>query len=234
MFRGLHFVFIVKSFVANRFGQDVGLSYSHLGAFIEARTKIESRWSRSRHHIADQRIGFADSSRFRRIARENGRADVETGVRWIDEFAARWDPDLSSLLAELIAEGDPLAFYFFDVISFFFLLFVLVEIFLNQTCNLLSFSATDDINSNGSNILVSTPGRLNDLLQKKDCSLSATVKALEVLILDEADRLLSMGFESTLNQIFMYLPKQRRTGLFSATQVLRGKYFVMSHSHKIE
>jgi len=78
--------------------------------------------------------------------------------------------------------------------------------------------ACDDLNTAGANILVSTPGRLNDLLQKKECSLSANVKALEVLILDEADRLLSMGFESTLNQIFMFLPKQRRTGLFSATQ----------------
>ena len=67
--------------------------------------------------------------------------------------------------------------------------------------------------------MVSTPGRLNDLLSKKECSLSSNVKALEVLILDEADHLLSMGFESTLNQIFMFLPKQRRTGLFSATQV---------------
>ena len=76
------------------------------------------------------------------------------------------------------------------------------------------------MNSNGGNILVSTPGRLNDLLQRKDCSLSANVKAMEVLILDEADRLLSMGFETALNQIFAFLPKQRRTGLFSATQVV--------------
>lgn len=78
--------------------------------------------------------------------------------------------------------------------------------------------AADDLNQNGANILVSTPGRLNDLLQKKDSNLSSNVKSLEVLILDEADRLLSMGFETTLNQIFIHLPKQRRTGLFSATQ----------------
>jgi ATP-dependent RNA helicase DDX55/SPB4 len=41
---------------------------------------------------------------------------------------------------------------------------------------------------------------------------------LEVLILDEADTLLDMGFKETINQILEYLPKQRRTGLFSATQ----------------
>jgi ATP-dependent RNA helicase DDX55/SPB4 len=44
------------------------------------------------------------------------------------------------------------------------------------------------------------------------------VKALEVLILDEADRLLEMGFSNTLGKIIQMFPKQRRTGLFSATQ----------------
>ena len=38
------------------------------------------------------------------------------------------------------------------------------------------------------------------------------------MILDEADRLLDLGFQSTLNTILEVLPKQRRTGLFSATQ----------------
>ena len=41
---------------------------------------------------------------------------------------------------------------------------------------------------------------------------------LEILVLDEADTLLSMGFKDTINQILSLLPKQRRTGLFSATQ----------------
>jgi superfamily II DNA/RNA helicase len=40
----------------------------------------------------------------------------------------------------------------------------------------------------------------------------------ELLVLDEADRLLDMGFEITLNSILVRLPRQRRTGLFSATQ----------------
>ena len=44
------------------------------------------------------------------------------------------------------------------------------------------------------------------------------LRELELLILDEADRLLDMGFEPTLNAILSRLPKQRRTGLFSATQ----------------
>lgn len=40
----------------------------------------------------------------------------------------------------------------------------------------------------------------------------------DILVLDEADRLLDLGFSSTLTTILQYLPRQRRTGLFSATQ----------------
>ncbi|XP_055377731.1 probable ATP-dependent RNA helicase DDX55 homolog [Condylostylus longicornis] len=68
-------------------------------------------------------------------------------------------------------------------------------------------------------VLVCTPGRLEDLLERKsDLNLSTKVKSLELLILDEADRLLDLGFSTTLNTIFCYLPRLRRTGLFSATQ----------------
>lgn len=68
----------------------------------------------------------------------------------------------------------------------------------------------------GSDILIATPGRLQDLLSRYDNFSVST--SLEVLILDEADVLLNMGFEHTLNSILSKLPKQRRTGLFSATQ----------------
>uniref|UniRef100_A0A6Q2YX69 ATP-dependent RNA helicase n=1 Tax=Esox lucius TaxID=8010 RepID=A0A6Q2YX69_ESOLU len=72
----------------------------------------------------------------------------------------------------------------------------------------------------GANILIATPGRLEDMFRRKADGLDLTlsVKHLEVLVLDEADRLLDMGFEASLNVILGYLPKQRRTGLFSATQ----------------
>lgn len=84
--------------------------------------------------------------------------------------------------------------------------------------------ATEDLNrykTSGGHIIVATPGRLQDLLERSATAaikLSAGMKALEVLILDEADRLLDLGFLETLNTIFAYLPKLRRTGLFSATQ----------------
>ncbi|XP_022062452.1 ATP-dependent RNA helicase DDX55 [Acanthochromis polyacanthus] len=72
----------------------------------------------------------------------------------------------------------------------------------------------------GANIVIATPGRLEDMFRRKSdgLDLASSVKSLDVLVLDEADRLLDMGFEASLNTILSYLPKQRRTGLFSATQ----------------
>ena len=70
----------------------------------------------------------------------------------------------------------------------------------------------------GAHIVVSTPGRLSDMLTKCEPFANRVRKCLEVFVLDEADLILSMGFETALNEILSYLPKQRRTGLFSATQ----------------
>ncbi|XP_019362669.1 PREDICTED: ATP-dependent RNA helicase DDX55 isoform X1 [Gavialis gangeticus] len=72
----------------------------------------------------------------------------------------------------------------------------------------------------GGNIIVATPGRLEDMFRRKADGLDLVrcVKSLDVLVLDEADRLLDMGFEASINAILDFLPKQRRTGLFSATQ----------------
>ena len=63
------------------------------------------------------------------------------------------------------------------------------------------------------NIIIATPGRLVDIQEKEKISFSN----LEILILDEADRMLDMGFEMAVSNIISKLPKQRRTGLFSAT-----------------
>nr|XP_058896664.1 ATP-dependent RNA helicase DDX55 isoform X2 [Kogia breviceps] len=72
----------------------------------------------------------------------------------------------------------------------------------------------------GGNIIVATPGRLEDMFRRKaeGLDLASCVRSLEVLVLDEADRLLDLGFEASINTILEFLPKQRRTGLFSATQ----------------
>lgn len=52
--------------------------------------------------------------------------------------------------------------------------------------------------TNSGNIIVATPGRLEDLFRRKadGLDLASCVKALDVLVLDEADRLLDMGFEA--------------------------------------
>jgi len=65
------------------------------------------------------------------------------------------------------------------------------------------------------NLLIGTPGRLNELLasQYVHCS----TDTFDALVLDEADRLLDLGFKETLTKIISRLPKQRRTGLFSAS-----------------
>lgn len=69
--------------------------------------------------------------------------------------------------------------------------------------------------SAGANIVIGTPGRIEAALTKTNLPIST--KRLEMLVMDEADRLLDMGFQVSLNNILRILPKQRRTGLFSAT-----------------
>ncbi|KAB5548894.1 hypothetical protein PHYPO_G00060910 [Pangasianodon hypophthalmus] len=65
------------------------------------------------------------------------------------------------------------------------------------------------------NIIICTPGRL---LQHMDENASFHASELHMLVLDEADRILDMGFADTLNAIVENLPKTRQTLLFSATQ----------------
>lgn len=68
---------------------------------------------------------------------------------------------------------------------------------------------------NGVNIVVATPGRLLDHLQN---TASFMVKNLMCLCIDEADRILEVGFEEEMKQIIKLIPKKRQTMLFSATQ----------------
>ena len=65
------------------------------------------------------------------------------------------------------------------------------------------------------NILVCTPGRM---LQHMDQTAAFEVDNLQMLVLDEADRIMDMGFQSTVDAIVEHLPKTRQTLLFSATQ----------------
>lgn len=65
----------------------------------------------------------------------------------------------------------------------------------------------------GVDILIATPGRLLDHISARAVNLQST----EVLVLDEADRMLDMGFVKPIRQIVSHLPTQRQTLLFSAT-----------------
>ena len=65
------------------------------------------------------------------------------------------------------------------------------------------------------NILVCTPGRM---LQHMDQTAAFETDNLQMLVLDEADRIMDMGFQSTVDAIVEHLPKERQTLLFSATQ----------------
>lgn len=63
--------------------------------------------------------------------------------------------------------------------------------------------------------MVATPGRLLDHLANTQ---GFNYQRLQILVIDEADRILDQGFEEDMHQIIKLLPKQRQTILFSATQ----------------
>ncbi|VAV89798.1 ATP-dependent RNA helicase RhlE, partial [hydrothermal vent metagenome] len=65
----------------------------------------------------------------------------------------------------------------------------------------------------GVDILIATPGRLLDLTNQRHIDLGQ----VEYLVLDEADRMLDMGFIRDIRKIIAYLPKKRQTLMFSAT-----------------
>jgi superfamily II DNA/RNA helicase len=77
----------------------------------------------------------------------------------------------------------------------------------------------------GAHAVVATPGRLNDLVRRRLISLDA----IRILVLDEADRMLDMGFRPQVEAIVRVLPKRRQTMLFSAT--LDGEVGALAHAY---
>lgn len=80
---------------------------------------------------------------------------------------------------------------------------------------------------NGVDVLIATPGRLIDLMNQK----IVHIDKIEVLVLDEADRMLDMGFINDVKKILLRVPRKRQTLLFSATMPPTIKKFADSILH---
>lgn len=80
----------------------------------------------------------------------------------------------------------------------------------------------------GVDVLIATPGRLLDLMQQGYISLSK----IEILVLDEADRMLDMGFINDIKRILGKIPAERQTLLFSATIPIAIRKFAATILHK--
>jgi ATP-independent RNA helicase DbpA len=80
-------------------------------------------------------------------------------------------------------------------------------------CGGVPFKPQEASLSHGAHIIVGTPGRILKHLKEKNLSFDD----IDTLVLDEADRMLDMGFYEDINSIIEYIPKQRQTLLFSAT-----------------
>lgn len=81
----------------------------------------------------------------------------------------------------------------------------------------------------GVDILVATPGRLNDLIQQGIIDISH----IEIFILDEADRMLDMGFLPDVKRIIAKLPKRKQTLFFSATMPSETRKLAQSLLHEL-
>ncbi|XVF70636.1 hypothetical protein PTKIN_Ptkin11bG0178800 [Pterospermum kingtungense] len=126
-------------------------------------------------------------------------------------YKERWGPE-DGVGSIIISPTRELAGQLFDVLR-------AVGKFHNFSAGLLIGGRkgvdTEKERVNELNILVCTPGRL---LQHMDETPNFDCSQLQVLVLDEADRILDIGFKKTLNAIVSQLPKRRQTLLFSATQ----------------
>ena len=78
----------------------------------------------------------------------------------------------------------------------------------------------------GAHILVATPGRLEDLVGRRDVRLDR----VRILVLDEADRMLDMGFQPSVDRIVALTPRTRQTMFFSATLVGRADAMARSYT----
>lgn len=77
-------------------------------------------------------------------------------------------------------------------------------------------------------IIIATPGRLIDLINRR----AVKLENLEILVLDEADEMLNMGFKEDLDEILSYTPKEKMTWLFSATMPAEIRRIVSTYMYQ--
>jgi len=90
----------------------------------------------------------------------------------------------------------------------------------------------EKLDNNPPHIIVGTPGRVHDMIRRKYLK----TEKIQVIVLDEADEMLSQGFKDQIYKIFQYMPSSVQIGLFSATmppecEALSDKF--MNHPNKI-
>ncbi len=95
-------------------------------------------------------------------------------------------------------------------------------------CGGLSEHSQLDALSRGPRLVVATPGRLEDFLRRKSVSL----KSVDMLVLDEVDRMLDMGFLPAIKRIVGALPKDRQTMCYSATLDANIREIVKDYVHE--
>ena len=81
-----------------------------------------------------------------------------------------------------------------------------------------------DINEKKPQIIVGTPGRVHDIIKRKILK----TENIKLIVLDEADEMLSSGFKEQMYKIFSYMPNKMQIGLFSAT--MTPEFFRLSDS----
>ena len=79
----------------------------------------------------------------------------------------------------------------------------------------------------GADIAIATPGRLLDIIKRKEIKLSS----LNLLVVDEADKMLDMGFAQELDEVLKALPSKRQNVLFSATMDVKISFLAQQFMH---
>uniref|UniRef100_A0A8C6S6Y4 ATP-dependent RNA helicase n=1 Tax=Neogobius melanostomus TaxID=47308 RepID=A0A8C6S6Y4_9GOBI len=132
-------------------------------------------------------------------------------------YREQWS-SVDGLGALIISPTRELAYQTFEVSHIFEIILLIINVCTLETCRDCSILSTQVLRKSRiheTNIVICTPGRL---LQHMDETATFHASNLHMLVLDEADRILDMGFADTLNAIVENLPKTRQTLLFSATQ----------------